>query len=189
MAETQPVHPFGVVLAATRFTPACDAAVEAAFGMARHFGSRLILMHVAGRRSDAPAARLRLGAWAARAPDLAIETTLAFGEPGHAVARAARHEHADLVIIGRGRASDSLVQLGIEEVLARAAPCPVISFGPGDSVAAAIRHLQAAQVLPRHCLLCAQASDELICETCRTRVTAEASEHKRRIEKATGNGH
>jgi nucleotide-binding universal stress UspA family protein len=187
MTETQPVRPFGVMLAATRFTPACDAAVEAAFGLARHFGARLILMHVAQRRAEVTAARLRLQAYAARAHDVVTESALAFGEPGHAIARAAQHERAQLIVIGRGRASESLVQLGVEEVLARAAPCPVISFGPGDSVATTIRHLQAAQVVPRHCLLCAQRSDDLICETCRTRVTAEAFEHKRRVEKASGN--
>jgi nucleotide-binding universal stress UspA family protein len=188
MSERQPGRPFGVLLCATRFSPTCEAAVDTAFGLARHFGARLILMHVAERRADAAQARQRLEAAAARAPDLHVETALAFGEPGHAIARAAEHDRADLVIIGQARTSDALVQMGMEEVLARAAPCPVLPIGIGDTVVGAIRHLQSTQVKERRCLVCAQVSGELICEPCRNRVTADALEHKRRIEKAAS-GH
>jgi nucleotide-binding universal stress UspA family protein len=188
MAETQRGRRFDVVLAGTRFTPACDAALDAAFALARRFGSRVILIHVVDRRSHAAQARRRLDASAARAPDLPVETMVAFGEPGHAIARAAQHAHADVIVVGRGRPSDALVPLAIDEVLARAAPCPVVSFAPGEDVDAAVRHLRAAEVQPRRCLLCTQPSADVMCETCRTRVTAEAFEHKRRVEKA-GSGH
>jgi nucleotide-binding universal stress UspA family protein len=188
MSDRQLGRPFGVMLCATRFSPTCEAAMDAAFGLARHFGARLILMHVAQRRADAEQARQRLETCAARAPDLHVETALAYGEPGHALARAAEHDHADLIIIGQARTSDSLVQLGMEEVLARAAPCPVLPIAIGDTVVGAIRHLTSTEVKEKHCVICAKVSGELICEPCRNRVTADALEHKRRIEKAAS-GH
>jgi nucleotide-binding universal stress UspA family protein len=172
-----------VILCATRFTPTCDAAVDVAAELARHFGARLVLMHVAERRSEGAEARRRLRVVAARVPDLEVETVVGYGEPAHDVVRAAHHEQADLIVVGRARSSGALVQLGMDEVLERAAPCPVLPVAAGETAADALKSLPGARPPERHCLVCAQPSEEAMCEPCRNRIVADAMERKRRVEK------
>jgi len=188
MDQMRSGRPYGVILCATRFTPTCNAAVEIALGIARRFGSRLVLMHVAERRAAAPEASRRLEALAARVPDLAIETAIAYGEPGHAVARTALHEHVDLVVVGKARSSGALVQLSMEEVLARTTPCFVLTIDIGDTLAGAMAHLENTLKTELHCLVCAKESAARICRSCSTRITAEAMGHKHRIDKAASTG-
>jgi nucleotide-binding universal stress UspA family protein len=187
MSQTQRGHSIKVILCATRFTPTCDAAVDVAAGLARHLNARLVLMHVAERRSAGEEARKRLRAIvAARAADLPVEMVVGYGDPAHDVVRAARHEGADLIVVGRARSSGALVPLGIDEVLAQMAPCPVLPVAIGETTIQALQSLPGAPAPERRCLVCARAGDDLTCEPCRNRIVAEAIEHKRRVERAAG---
>src|SRR5688572_18507990 len=99
MTQTQS-GTFDVVLCATRFSATCEAAVEVAQGLARHYRARLILLHVADSRSRRIEVIEKLLAIAERAPDIPTEVDVMYGDPAHAVARMAGHERADLVVIG-----------------------------------------------------------------------------------------
>ena len=175
-------------MCATRFTPTCNGAVEIALGLCRRFGSRLLLMHVAERRSDTAGALRRLEAVAARARDLSIEPVVAFGEPGHTVARTAVQENIDLVVVGKARSSGALVQLSMEEVLARTTPCFVLTVDIGDTLAGAIQHLESTLKSEMHCLVCARPSGSRICQSCSTRITAEVKGQKHQSDKAAQMG-
>ena len=190
MTQTQSGTTFDVVLCATRFSATCEAAVEAAQGLARHYGARLILLHVAESRAQRIEAIDRLLAIAERAPDVPTDVDVVYGDPAHAVARMAAHEKADLVVIGSPRPDLALVPNGFGEVLERAAPCRVLTVASGETVAAALGHVQSTVVgAGRRCLVCADVADDSMCEGCRNRIVADALERRRRVDREGRAGH
>jgi K+-sensing histidine kinase KdpD len=188
MGQMQAGQPLRVILCATRFTPSSNAAVDVAVGLAQHFGARLVLMHVAARRAEGEKARERLHAIAALHPEIEAEIVVGYGDPAHDILRAARHEHVDLIVVGRGHQRGALVPQAIDEILEDAAPCPVVAVGFGETALDVLRGLTLPRTEQRHCLLCARSSDDLVCETCRDRVMADAIDRKRRVEKTAEHG-
>ena len=177
-----------VVVCATRFTATCDSAVAVAIELARHARARLVLVHVLTPPLTRHEAQSRLDAIAALVPDLTTNCFVLRGEPGHAIARTADHEHADVVVVGLGRPSEALIPNGVPEVLDRAGHCPVLQVAQGESYADVVSRLENTHTPRRHCLVCAKAVDDLICQTCQNQITADALESKHRVDKAAVRG-
>jgi nucleotide-binding universal stress UspA family protein len=183
MSQMQAGQRIRVILLATRFTPKCAAAAAVAAELARHFGARVVLMHVAAHRSDGAEARRHLHEIAATMSDLEVEMVVGYGEPAHDILRAARHESTDLIVVGRAHSRGALVPQAMDEILDEAAPCPVLAVAIGETAQDVLRGLPLPPQSERHCLVCARPTGDLVCETCRNRIVADAMDHKRRVEK------
>lgn len=176
-----------VMVCGTKFSPTCNAAVEVAIELAGRFSSRLLLVHVLEGLTP-EAARQRLEAIAARAPDLISECLVARGEPGHAIARIAQHAHAELIVIGLGHHSEALVPNDIEDVLTRVGSCPVLTVAEDESPADVVKRLFGVGVVGQRCLVCSRPLGELICESCRARITGEVIERRHLMEQLATHG-
>jgi nucleotide-binding universal stress UspA family protein len=136
------------ILHATDFSPASRRAFASALDLARRERARLLLLHVlpppsAFRASEAPTdylallaatrrdAHRRLGVLLARARKTGVSarTRLVEGAPAPEIARIARSERADVIVIGtHGRTG--LARLLLGSVAARVlllAACPVLT--------------------------------------------------------------
>jgi nucleotide-binding universal stress UspA family protein len=178
-----------MVICATKFSPACDAAFEAAVAIAKLAGAQLLVMHVLDSNENRGEIRQRLELLIQqRASGVPTNWVVARGEPGHVIARTARHDHADLIVVGEGRSSEALVPSGVPDVLERIAPCPVISVAPGESPLQVIDRMKGVPLHEHQCLVCARPMPDLICEPCRNRITAEAIDRRARLEKMAEHG-
>jgi hypothetical protein len=177
-----------VVFCATRFTATCDSAIDVAIELARHSSARMVLIHVLEPGAARAVAQARLEAAAARAPDLHMDCVLLRGEPGHAIARLAEHDHPDVIVLGEGRPSQALIPTGVPEVLERATETPILSVAEGESYADVIRRLEKTPIPNRHCLVCARDAGDLICRSCQAQITADALEGKHRVDQAATRG-
>ena len=79
----------------------------------------------------------------------------------------------------------------VAEAVMRHAPCLVLTIRrkvglPLEAEPASTQGAPAPAAHPGrgHCLICAQPSEELVCETCKARVRAEAAYHLSQEEKA-----
>jgi nucleotide-binding universal stress UspA family protein len=180
--------PARVVVCATRFTATCDSAIDVAIELARGSSARLVLVHVVEPGSTRAQAQPRLEAAAARAGDLQVDSMILRGEPGHAIARLAQHEHADVIVVGEGRPSESLIPNGVPEVIERASDTPLLEVGLGESYADVVRRLDKVPAPGRHCLVCAKEAYDLICRSCQNQITGEALEGKHRVDQAATRG-
>lgn len=120
------------------------------------------------------------------------------GVPSIEIIRAAEKHHVDLIVMGtHGRTGLAHILLGstAERVIQRAA-CPVLTVKgtvqpprPIDKPGQAKEQTQepggiaAGKESITFCHLCAQPSQDIMCEACKVRVQAEAFEQKQRIEK------
>jgi nucleotide-binding universal stress UspA family protein len=141
------------ILVATDFSPASDAALTYGRALARTFGARLHLLHVAenfflrptitdpyalkaavGRRLDE---RLTAEDRVERNALAVLETS---DHPADTIAEYARNTHIDLIIMGtHGRTGVSHLLVGsVAERVVRTAPCPVLT----------VRHPEHEFVLP-----------------------------------------
>src|SRR2546427_1408500 len=121
-----PSRPPRVVACASDFSFVSDVACDAGALLARRYQTRLIVVHVVARRREFRQAEERLIAHvSARLREVTVATAVAVGDPAREISRLARHEGADLILIGRHPGAAPLVQVGIESGLAEAAPCPV----------------------------------------------------------------
>ena len=125
-----------------------------------------------------------------------METALLSGWAGRSIVEYARDKHIDLIVLGtHGRTGVTHAILGsVAETVVRLAPCLVLTV-PAALVAAqpgaaAAPPLAPAAVAagPRPCLVCGYRGDELICESCRTRIRAEAPEQKWEAERTGHRG-
>ncbi|MFI5325457.1 MAG: universal stress protein [Candidatus Rokuibacteriota bacterium] len=176
------------ILFPTDFSPASEAAGRIAREMAVQAGARLHVLHVVPPVTDPslPAEHLAR-AGRALADGLRVETALLSGWAGRNIVDYAREKRIDLIVVGtHGRTGISHAILGsVAETVVRQAPCLVLTVPasllaergavPGAPIVAAVS--------PRPCLVCGKASDELICEGCRTRIRGEALEQKRDAER------
>lgn len=96
-----------------------------------------------------------------------------------------------MIVIGtHGRTGMSRQLVGsVAEAVVRLAPCLVLTvpvgFSPGGAAAAWI---EAPQSAIHRCIVCAGATDDLICEACRGRIRSEALERKIDTERAGRRG-
>ncbi|HSE05560.1 MAG TPA: universal stress protein [Methylomirabilota bacterium] len=176
------------ILFPTDFSPASEAAGRIARQMAVQSGARLHVLHVVPPVTDPslPAEHL---AQAARslADGLRVETTLLSGWAARNIVDYAREKRIDLIVVGtHGRTGITHALLGsVAETVVRLAPCLVLTV-PASMLAersAASPATPAAAVVPRPCLVCGQASQDLICEGCRARIRGEALEEEREVER------
>ena len=93
----------------------------------------------------------------------------------------ARDKRIGLIVLGtHGRTGVSHALLGsVAGSAVRPAPCPVLTVPATAGEAGNL--VPAAELTAAHrCIVCVSPTEDLICETCRTRIRAEALEQKRR---------
>ena len=170
------------VLFATDFSAASERAGLVAREMARQQGVRLHVIHVVPPITDPEDSSDRLRRLAAEiGKDLRVESALLSGRVAHQIIRYARDKGIGLIVLGtHGRTGVSRVLLGsVAESVVRLAPCPVLTVpaSPGEVVDAAGAAPAGALALHR-CIVCAQESEGLVCETCRTSIRGTAPEQE-----------
>jgi len=89
------------------------------------------------------------------------------------------------VVGTHGRTGFSRALLGsVAESVVRLAPCLVLSVPAALFEKAAVpADVEAVPSTSRPCLVCGRTSAELVCETCRTRIRAEALHRKQAAER------
>jgi universal stress protein A len=175
------------ILFPTDFSRASEAAGRIAREMAVQAGARLHVLHVVPPVTDPsrPAEHLA-GAARNLADGLRVETALLSGWAGRNIVDYAREKRIDLIVVGtHGRTGITHAILGsVAETVVRLAPCLVLTVPASllaEHIAVPVASPGAAP--PRPCLVCGKASDDLICEGCRTRIRGEALEQKRDAER------
>ncbi|HET8530176.1 MAG TPA: universal stress protein [Methylomirabilota bacterium] len=175
------------ILFPTDFSPASEAAGRIARAMALEASARLHVLHVVPPVTDPSVFREQLArAGQGLAEGLRVETALRTGLAGRTIVHYAREKGIGLIVLGtHGRTGFSHAILGsVAETVVRLAPCPVLTVpaGPLEPIGAAEAAAPAATP-PRPCLVCGKPSDELVCESCRARIRAEAMDQKREAER------
>lgn len=146
---------FKRIVAATDFSEPAERAVHVAAELARAHGADLVLLHVFVELplyAEMPATAVlqvyeeqrrwvqdELDARSKNAPagNIRVRTRLETGSAPEMIARVARDEGADLVVVGtHGRTGLDRVMLGsVAERVMRIAPCPVLVARPTASAA------------------------------------------------------
>ncbi|HJR00384.1 MAG TPA: universal stress protein [Methylomirabilota bacterium] len=173
------------ILFPTDFSPASEAAGRIAREMALEAGARLHVLHVVPPVTDPslPAEHLaQVGR--SLAQGLRIETVLLSGWAGRNIVDYAREKRIDLIVVGtHGRTGITHAILGsVAETVVRLAPCLVLTV-PAAVLAERSAAVPAVASAPRPCLVCGKASEDLVCESCRTRIRGEALDQKRAAER------
>jgi universal stress protein A len=141
-----------IVLIATDFSEAAEAAEAQGLDLARRLGADVVYVHVGTEPSlygESPFGMVRVQAvfeaqrqWAttqledrvqrAGARGVTARYVLPAGVPYQEIVKAAEKEHADVVVIGtHGRTGLERVFLGsVAERVVRLAPCPVLTVRP-----------------------------------------------------------
>jgi nucleotide-binding universal stress UspA family protein len=161
---------------------------EAALALAEHFGARLHILHVVQESSEQKMALAKLTAFTGeRVEGTEVIPATAVGSSASEIVRYADRERIDLIVMGtHGRTGLAHALMGsVAEAVVRTAPCQVLTIGPREPAVREISQPAPAEphVAPPHCLVCAQPSQELICEPCKARIRGEALERKRQEEK------
>jgi nucleotide-binding universal stress UspA family protein len=176
------------ILLPTDFSAVSEAAMKVATVLARETGARLHLVHVVPPATDPSlgSERLtRLGRLFGK--DLVVEVALLSGRAAREIAKYACDKSIDLIVIStHGRTGVSRALLGsVAEAVVRLSPCFVLTVpvtlgvaGPDEGAP-----VGSAAVLASGCIVCATESSDLVCETCRTRIRAEALEHRLAAER------
>jgi nucleotide-binding universal stress UspA family protein len=175
------------ILFPTDFSPTSEAAGRIARKMALQAGARLHVLHVVPPVTDPSLCAEHLAlAGRSLADGLRVETVLLSGRAGRNIVDYAREKRIDLIVVGtHGRTGISHAILGsVAETVVRLAPCLVLTV-PASVMAerSAAPAAPPVAIPPRPCLMCGKASDDLICEGCRTRIRGEALEQKRAAER------
>jgi nucleotide-binding universal stress UspA family protein len=137
------VSPIRTILHPTDFSGPSGLAFRMACGLARDFGARLVVLHVAefpanvypeATRHEDPARR-HPALWAKvrrlrpPSPEVPVEHWLADGDAAEEVLRAARETGSDLIVMGtHGRTGLKHLLMGsVAQQVVRKAPCPVLT--------------------------------------------------------------
>jgi nucleotide-binding universal stress UspA family protein len=173
------------ILLATDFSRPSDAAAQVAAEHARRFGARVHVLHVVWPGADpTPDPRLAQLAQELRGAGEVV-TAVESGVPAAEIVRYATRHGIDLIVLGtHGRTGVTRTLIGsVAERVVRTAPCPVLTV-PGTP-RAVTRDVPGPEVAARgRCLVCATASEDLICEPCRGRIRGQAMDAKMREERA-----
>lgn len=170
------------ILVPIDFSAVSEAAVKVATAMARETGARLHLVHVVPPATDPSLGSEQLTRFGRLfGHGLVVEIALLSGRAAREIAKYARDKGIDLIVIStHGRTGVSRALLGsVAEGVVRLSPCfvltvPVALGAAGTEAASA----GGAALFVSRCIVCATETADLVCETCRTRIRAEALEHK-----------
>jgi universal stress protein A len=187
---------FTEILFPTDFSSASEAAGRVAREMAVQAGARLHVVYVVPPITEPSLAAETLTRIARSLGEgLTVETALLSGWAGKNIVDYARDKHIDLIVLGtHGRTGVSHAILGsVAETVVRLAPCLVLTVPAAlvvaqPGAAPAPRPSASAAAAPRPCLVCGYRGDELICESCRTRIRAQALEQKLEAERPARRG-
>jgi nucleotide-binding universal stress UspA family protein len=177
----------GPVMAATDFSELSDAAAAVARDLARELGTTLHLVHVVPPVTDPVFAASCLAKAAERlGPRGSLETALLSGHAAPELVRYARERDMGLIVMAtHGRTGFTRALLGsVAEAVVRCAPCPVLTVPVGRPADARAEVEPIAPAAVPRCIVCAADSPDLVCETCRTRLRAEALHRKVEEERA-----
>ena len=178
--------PFGEILFATDFSEASRLAGQTAADLARHFGSRLHVLHIVPPVTDPTPAPAALKAAAAELGEgLSPVTAVLSGRAAPQIVNYARRHGIGLIVLGtHGRTGVSHALLGsVAEVVVRRSPCRVLTVPPRATGAPASITIEEVEETTS-CVVCGHPSrGDLICEGCRARIRGEALEHKRAEER------
>jgi nucleotide-binding universal stress UspA family protein len=178
------------ILLPTDFSAAADAAALVAEAMALETGARLHVVHVVPVATDPSLGSeqlTRLGRQIGKG--VTVETALLSGRAAREITGYARDKGIDLIVMStHGRTGMSRALLGsVAEAVVRLSPCLVLTV-PMTSVGTAARASGSAQVgappLLHHCIVCAGATEDLVCESCRARIRGKVADHKIEGERA-----
>ncbi|HUG37476.1 MAG TPA: universal stress protein [Candidatus Limnocylindrales bacterium] len=174
------------VLFATDYSTASWPAGRVASDLARTAGARLHVVHVVPPKL-APGITMDSlhDAVSLFGAGIDCETALLTGWPAAAIVDYARDKAIDLIVIGtHGRTGVSRALLGsVAEHVVRTAPCPVLTVPTTVADTAGGEPPVPIAPRPRPCVVCAQESPDLICESCRARIRAEALDRKLTAER------
>jgi nucleotide-binding universal stress UspA family protein len=176
---------FTQILLPTDFSAAADAAALVATAMALETGARLHVVHVVPVATDPSLGSEQLARLGRRiGKEATVETALLSGRAAREIAGYARDNGIDLIVMStHGRTGMSRALLGsVAEAVVRLSPCPVLTvpMTPALTGGRAGAHAQVGSAtLPHHCIVCAGATDDLVCESCRARIRGA---HERKIE-------
>jgi len=181
----------GDLLFATDFSVASEPAGRIAKEMARQWAGRLHVVYVVPLATDPADSAEKLTRLAAGLGEgLRVESALLSGRVAHQIVRYARDKGIGLIVLGtHGRTGVSRALLGsVAESVVRLAPCPVLTVPLAVGGAGAPKVGAAEAPPPHHCVVCGHEAEDLICETCRSRIRAEALERKIEAERPGGRG-
>lgn len=173
------------ILLAVDFSQSSEDAARVAVEHARQFDARLHVLHVVWPGSD-PTPDPRLARIADPVRDrITVVTAVESGIAAVEIVRYAAAHAIDLIVLGtHGRTGMTRALIGsVAERVVRTAPCPVLTVPAGGRAAVTVA-AGAAEPTVARCLVCAQPSEDLVCETCRARVRGEALDAKTRAERA-----
>jgi nucleotide-binding universal stress UspA family protein len=183
------------ILLATDFSPHSHRALQTALALAEHFGARLHALHVVEDASQHKAGLAKLKAFTETEGDnIEIIKEIAVGSASSEIVRYAEREKIDLIVIGTHGRTGRLHTLAgsVAEAVVRTAPCQVLTVKLPEEAQAG--SAQSAPAKPRveltelHCLVCAQPSQELICDRCKAKIRGEALDRKSQEERAGRRG-
>lgn len=168
-------HDFAVrqVVFATDYSDTSRAAGRTAADLARHFRARLHVVHVVPPVTDPGAPGALAGAVADLGPGLDVVTAVVTGLPAREIVAYAERHGAEMIVMGtHGRTGVSRVLLGsVAEAVVRRARCPVLTV-PASEVA---EWAEETITIDEACVVCGEASVDLICEACRALVRGDAA--------------
>ena len=180
----------GEILLPTDFSAAAEAAAQVAVAMARETGGRLHLVHVVPVATDPSLGSEQLTELGRQLGKVVtVEIVLRSGRAAREITAYARDRGIDLIVMStHGRTGVSRALLGsVAEAVVRLSPCLVLTVPmtvAGTGARAGAPAQAVAPALPHRCIVCAGATDDLVCERCRVRIRGEALERKIETERA-----
>ena len=172
---------------ATDFSDPAEAAGRIARELALELGARLHIVHVTPQGADPGAAALDLAEAAHHiGKGIRAETALLSGPTAREIVGYARDKQAGIIVIGtHGRTGASRLLLGsVAEAVIRLAPCLVLTVPVGFSLGSITPSWGEPPSAAIHrCIVCTDATDALVCETCRARIRGEALGRKLEAER------
>ena len=177
------------ILFPTDFSPASEVAGRVAWDLASQSGARLHVIHVLAPSTDPSLAAeglVRVGE--TLGSGLRVEMALLTGHAaGQRIVDYAREHWIDLIAMGdHGRPAKRPSQLGsVARTVVSLAPCLVLAI-PSQDLETSRGESEAVDL--GRCLLCAGASDESLCSSCRARIRMQALQRKLAIVERQDSG-
>jgi nucleotide-binding universal stress UspA family protein len=177
----------GDILFATDFSEASRLAGQTAAEIARHFGTRLHVLHVVPPITDPSPTPAALRAAAAELEaGRPVVASIASGRAAPQIVGYAHRNAIGLIVLGtHGRTGVSRAMLGsVAEAVMRRARCRVLTVPAGMPGVPAAPSVVDEVEEATSCAVCRGSSQgDLICEPCRARIRGEALERKRTEER------